>query len=427
MVAMVGFVGLAVDGGRLYSTKTELQNAADACALAAARELTDAPNIGAGSFVRADAFAQQVASLNKVGFQGAAINPADVSVTYSPTLGGSWSGSGSASPSSAYARCTITKTGIQPALMQVLGIGDQTVSAMATASLAPSMSSCAIPMAVCVQPGAGAPEYGYVRGNWYGLDFEDSGGPNATVNNYTGNFRWVDFNPGAATPGCSGGGARELACIMRGYGECKLPKPNLGPCASNGNATPTPGCVGQNGNIGSMEASYNSRFGVYKGGGGQPQAADSPPDYSGFSYDLGNWGPGRDAYSGADPGSGNPNFRDSRAARRPTENYTGMPNPEFVSAPYSASSTADHSSFGADRRLVVVPIVECGSFVSGQHAPVRAYACMLLLDPYRKVGNSVVSKFEYLGLANAPGSPCATTGVAGDANATGPRVPALVQ
>ena len=33
MAVMLGFVGLAIDGGRLYLTKTELQNAADACAL----------------------------------------------------------------------------------------------------------------------------------------------------------------------------------------------------------------------------------------------------------------------------------------------------------------------------------------------------------------------------------------------------------
>ena len=32
---LVGFIGLAIDGGHLYLTKTELQNAADACALAA--------------------------------------------------------------------------------------------------------------------------------------------------------------------------------------------------------------------------------------------------------------------------------------------------------------------------------------------------------------------------------------------------------
>ena len=35
LAVLVGFAGLAIDGGRLYVNKTELQNAADACALAA--------------------------------------------------------------------------------------------------------------------------------------------------------------------------------------------------------------------------------------------------------------------------------------------------------------------------------------------------------------------------------------------------------
>lgn len=35
IVMLAGMVGLAIDGGHLYLTKTELQNASDACALAA--------------------------------------------------------------------------------------------------------------------------------------------------------------------------------------------------------------------------------------------------------------------------------------------------------------------------------------------------------------------------------------------------------
>jgi Flp pilus assembly protein TadG len=36
---LVGMIGLALDLGQMFVNKTELQNAADACALAAAREL----------------------------------------------------------------------------------------------------------------------------------------------------------------------------------------------------------------------------------------------------------------------------------------------------------------------------------------------------------------------------------------------------
>jgi hypothetical protein len=74
-----------------------------------------------------------------------------------------------------------------------------------------------------------------------------------------------------------------------------------------------------------------------------------------------------------------------------------------------------------------MPILDCTSFGSGQHAPIRGYACVLLLDPYRKQGNRVKSKVEYLGASSDPGSPCASSGIAGDSASVGPLVPALVQ
>ena len=69
---MVGFTGLALDTGRLYVEKTELQNATDACALAAARELTCDPSAGpcASSFlVNAENSGIAVAARNRNGFQ----------------------------------------------------------------------------------------------------------------------------------------------------------------------------------------------------------------------------------------------------------------------------------------------------------------------------------------------------------------------
>src|SRR5439155_26633293 len=129
-------------------------------------------------------------------------------------------------------------------------------------------------------------------GHWYGMDFKDTGG----AANYTGNFRWLDYDPSAPTPGCPGGGASELACIMAGTGQCSLPQPTTGNCSTNGSQTPTPGCVGQNGAISSMEAAYNSRFGLYKPGGGY-SLTTAPPDFAGYSYSTENWLLGHDAYA----------------------------------------------------------------------------------------------------------------------------------
>ncbi len=421
LAVMIGFVGLAIDGGRLYLTKTELQNAADACALAASYELTGAPFIPVAAFTRADAAGVAVTQRNKVEFQGTAIPAGDATITYSNSLSGGWVSSGGAPANARYVRCVIQRTGITPYFMQVLGIGNQTVNALATASLAPAQTNCALPMALCAT--GPAPDYGYVKGNWYGMDFSESGGGSNA--NYTGNFRWIDYDPSSTTPGCSGGGAQELACLIRGTGQCNLPPPIAGTCSTNGSSNPTPGCVGQNGAISAIETAYNSRFGVYKNGAGQPNAIDSPPDFTGNSYSTENWTLGRDAYSGSSGTTSN--FRSARAANLPASNPAGV-NPPFFSNPYNASTTATHASNGADRRVVIVPIVDCTNFSGGQHAPVRSYACVLMLDPYRKVtGSNVVSRLEYLGRSNESGSPCASSGIAGNTASQGPMVPALVQ
>src|SRR5439155_2037416 len=123
-----------------------------------------------------------------------------------------------------------------------------------------------------------------------------------------------------------------------------------------GSQTPTPGCVGQNGAISAMEAAYNSRFGLYKSGGGY-SLTTSPPDFAGYSYSTENWLLGHDAYS---------NFRDARTGHVPASNVTAV-NPAFYKNAYNPSTSAQHASDGADRRLVVLPIVDCSSFTGSQH------------------------------------------------------------
>jgi hypothetical protein len=367
-----------------------------------------------------------VARQNKIGFQGMAIADADVSVSFGSGLsaGSAWVAAGAAAPSAKYVRCTVTRANIAPWFMQVLGAGPQTVNALATASLSPARTTCAIPMALCVRPGGSAPTFGYVKGDWYGLDFSESGN-NAS---YTGNFRWIDFDPSATTPGCSGGGAQELACLMAGAGQCSLPAPNTGTCSTSGNAKAGAGCVGQTGNISSMESAYNSRFGLYKGGSGNPQISTAVPDLTGYAYawegGKGNWPLGRNAYSGTSGTT--PNFTQARASTLGTVQASGL-SPAFYANPYSPSTAAQHLASGADRRRVTMPIVDCSGFTGAQHAPIRGYACVLLLDPYRKQGNAVRSKVEYLGASGEAGSPCSTSGISGDSASVGPMVPALVQ
>ena len=423
---LLGAIGLALDSGHLYLTKTELQNGADACALAASYELTGSPTIPAAAFSRAEAAGRTVARQNKMGFQGTPIADADISVRFGTGLssGSAWTAAGAASPGTQFVRCTVTRANIAPWFMQVLGASPNSVSALATATLSAARTTCAIPMALCVRPGGTAPDFGYVKGDWYGLDFAESG-DNAS---YNGNFRWIDFDPSATTPGCSGGGGQELACLMAGAGQCSLPAPQTGACTTSGNAKASPGCVGQSGNISSMETAYNARFGLYKGGSGNPQLSTAAPDLTGYAYaweaGVGNWPLGRSAYSGVSAVT--PNFTQARAGTLGTVQAQGL-SPAFYDNSYNPSTTAQHLANGADRRRVTMPVVDCSSFSGTTHAPIRGYACVLLLDPYRKQGNSVKSKVEYLGASGEPGSPCATSGISGDSASIGPMVPTLVQ
>lgn len=416
LAVLIGFAGLALDGGQLYVSKTEQQNAADACALSASYELTGTP-IPAVNFTRAENAAVAVAVANRVGFQGAQISAADVRVEFGTSLAGSsWTtAAGNPGGTARYVRCTISRNGIPMWFMPVRGISTQSISALATATLSPAQSNCAIPMGLCTS--GSPPDYGYVRGQWYSMNFDESGG---SLSNLTGNFRWVDFDPSAGTPGCSGGGAQELACLLKGVGQCTLPPVGPATCSSSGNSSPVPGCVGQTGNVNSLGNAFNTRFGIYQGGGGvsNTDLTSAPPDFTGFGYNATSWPLGHDAYNGTSGSTRN--FLAARATHDAVQ-------ASLVPNGASAANSTQLSTHGADRRLVTVPMLGCGSFVGSQHAPIRGYACILLLHPYKKTGSNVTVTAEYLGRSDLSGSPCATSGAVGNSASVGPMVPALVQ
>ena len=149
------------------------------------------------------------------------------------------------------------------------------------------------------------------------------------------------------------------------------------------------------------------------GGGVSPSdLTAASPDYTGYSYDLTTWLLGRNAYGGTSAGASN--FQAARSGSLPYQDDF----PGFKSATSNQLAT-----YGADRRVVTVPIVDCPAYTAGQNVPILGYACVLLLNPFRKPEDDV--RIEYLGAANVPGSPCATSGLGG--GTAGPLVPVLVQ
>ena len=436
LVAMIGMAGLALDLGQLYVAKAELQNAADACALSAIQSVTGS---NGQQLQIGEAAGMTTAQRHHVVFQSRSVTTqTNATVDFSATVSGPWYHAGDLAVTSPtvlnmrYARCTVTQDDINTWLIQVLNllpnvnIGAQTVSASAVARLQPSQTTCALPVAIC-QANIGA------KGSWLDGAVSSSGA-------LTGSFMWADLSPPQ-------GGAAELAANLTGAGECQLPK------------TGSP--VGQAGNVSSLANEYNSRFGIYQG---NVQPASAQPDRSGYAYTDntagGNWS----------KAAGNA-YDDFVAKRTSNSPYQGG-NPDVKGTVQGSSYLGEH---GGDRRIMVAPVVDCATYSSSQTAPVKKWACVLLLHPIvnNASGNSQLVAggtqvaaltsanvmtlaaaspgngngggngggnsggngstgssrmyVEFLGYASDANSPCASSGLPGGSDSAGPLVPALVR
>lgn len=396
IAVLVGFAGLALDLGKLYVTKSELQAGADACALAAARELTGTSTT---QLTIAEAAGITVGAGNRVMFQSEAVSlTASDNVTFSPTLNGAYVvKDGLSEPqilAMKFARCTVDRSDIASWLIHALNalpgidIGPQTVAAMATASVVAAQTNCALPVALCSADLAGKPV-----GTW----LQGALGPPG--NTLTGNFMWIDFTP-------PGGGAAELAAILRGQGACNIPAVGAE--------------VGQPGNIASIADDWNTRFGIYS----PPLNSSRPvPDFTGYAYTeaAGSWPSQFNAYD---------DFVTRRSTNAPYQGNTPtglniLPNATIADAAYLGAN-------GADRRMAVVPVVDCTGFVSGSTAPLESWACILMLHPLNTNsggGSTGTTRMflEYRGPSNVANSPCATMGLPGGPTSVGPLVAVLVQ
>lgn len=400
VAVLIGFAGLAIDLGRFFVIKSELQNAMDACALAASTQLRpeqDNPN----ALTRAVAYGSVFltggdAIRNKANFQGdGVLKVADLIIEFSNTLGGVYRtiAGGADYKTAAYVKCTYPLAGLPILFMKVLNplLNTQTVSAMAVATLAPSSSACAIPVGVCKVKDTDAnssPPFGLTPGMW----LTNPDGPKSQYG--TGNFGWIDFTPPS-------GGTPELAALLKGEGWCSA-------------ALDMP--VSEAGKKVSLTDEWNSRFGSYRSGG--PTDAEAPADVTGYSYDASSWPPGENAYSGASGGAAK-NYTTASGDYEPLQ-YSPPP-------PYTAYTSAQHREGQLSRRVTVAPVVDCTvwNVPPGNAMPkIEGWACVLMLAQTFDPTNPKYG-LEYLGLSTDPaGTPCATGGEGGS---FGPLVPLLVQ
>jgi hypothetical protein len=179
-----------------------------------------------------------------------------------------------------------------------------------------------------------------------------------------------------------------------------------------------------------VDTVWNYRFGVYKNSG---DPGVNHPDFSGYSYTSTNWKNPvpQNAWNGTPAAGSDPtaqNFVTKRAAFASFDN-TGTDlnaGSQIVFGNRNAlnsfqklatpGSTGQHHQFGADRRVVTVPVINANRNVTD-------YLCMFMLHPLS--GPNANAFIEFLGSASLLSSPCTTVGLAG--GAAGPLIPVLVR
>jgi Flp pilus assembly protein TadG len=397
LLFLLGFMGIAMDFGHLFVVKTELQTATDSCALAAAQELDGASD----ALTRAASAGMTAGNLNKVNFQGGSAAIAATQITFSNALTGTYSQNFTPIASAKYAKCVQTKSGMAPWMLQAMSGASgnsgynatQGVFAQAVATRSSAQSNCSLPVQIIPKPGGTAPNYGYTPGEWIPAVYNEA---NNNTSPTPGHFGWANLDGSTS--------ASALKAQLLGTGPCNIR---------------TGGTVNTTGAKVSAGVEWNSRFGLYKNGGGNPDINSAVPDTTGYSYTAVNW-PSKFNASG--------DFLAKRAAFRSYGNttdtiaagnaITGL----SISNSYKSTDMATFAAgprslatHGGDRRLMFAP------FVNG--TTIAAWACVLLLHPLD--GPNVTVYLEYVGNGASPTTPCSSAGLAGGTG--GPLVPVLVQ
>jgi hypothetical protein len=393
LLFLLGFMGIALDFGRLFIVKTELQTAVDSCALAAASELDGAPD----TIARATSAGLTAGNLNKVVLQAANATLADADVTFSATLTGTYS-RGLAAADAKYVKCTHAKNGLKPWLLQAMSAftgdpkyaQDQGVSAFGVATLASAQSTCPMPVAFRpnIDPATGAPypgpDYGLTVGEWVTMITQQSA--------FTGgHIGWMSLVEGQ-------NGTNAIREQMKGHCGIKI----------NSRLQPS-----DNGSKAALVPVWNHRFGLYAGAPDFTAEPFKRPDLSGYSYPLTG---GPNVYSDfVNRRAANAACAASVAGCKLVGPFSFPGNINYIVP--SGSEPGSHGAEGMNRRVVLLSVIGGADGVS-----VVGFACMLMLQPLSIPMEEV--KFEYLGNAANADSPCSSAGPPGGEG--GPRVPALV-
>lgn len=401
LLFLLGFAAIAMDFGRLFIVRTELQTALDSCALAAAQELDGQST----SITRAVNAGLSAGNLNNVNLQSPTWDGKSKLVAGDVTFKNASYTTTTDPLSARYAQCQHTQPGVRTWLLPALAVvgGFATPNAVlgtAVATRASAQSSCPVPVGLRARTGGTPPDYGFQVGEWVTIYGKKSGAA-------PGEMGW--YNLDGST------NARETTNELSEGGVCGV---------KIGDVLGTPGAQS------SVDTMWNRRFGIYKNNDGP---SVSHPDLTGYSYTDTNWKNAvpQNAFNGTKAAGSAPsadNFLVKRAAFASFDD-TGTSLTDGSNIVYGVQnklnsfksiatpgSTGEHAQYGYSRRLVIVPVLTTSSAVTD-------FACMLMLAPMTGPNDDV--KMEYRGNASALSSPCTTNGIAG--GSAGPLVPVLVR
>jgi Putative Flp pilus-assembly TadE/G-like len=404
LFCLLAFMAIALDFGRMFVVKGELQTAADACALAAAQELD-----GAGDAItRATNAGIAAGNRNNVDFQSGTWSGKGKIAAADITFKDAAYGTTAAAASARYAQCQHSHNGMQMWLFQAMNAfvsnGDpafsstKNVGALAVATRASAQTACPIPVALKPKVGGTAPNYGFQVGEWVVVLGDKV--PNS------GEMGWYNLD------GSTSASETKKELSEPGYCGVKVAD-TLG----------TPGAKE------SVAEVWNYRFGIYKNA--DPGPSVNHPDFSGYAYTSTNWRNAvpQDAYAGTPAPGSHPtaaNFKTKRLAFasyddtgtniNDGDDITGLDMKGGYKDLATPNSGGQHQQFGYSRRIVSVPVVNGANQVID-------FVCMLMLQPM--TSPTVDVQMEFLGNSGAVSSPCTTNGLAG--GTAGPLVPVLVQ
>jgi hypothetical protein len=366
MIAMLAMVGLALDGGHAMLSKTRLQNAVDAAALSAAKELDLAGDTVLARNAAVLTFAANGSARGNSELGAAyADSTIDLEVQFSQTLNPFVPGT---SPPE-YVRVRARNFRLPVWFASIVGATEKVVAATAVAGPSPTINTaCNIaPMMVCGDPAAGPPYWGYTPGEPDVLKSSTSGseiGP--------GNFQLIRL-------GDSTGGA-DIRLAMAG---------NYDGCATSGDVVETePGNT-----VGPVVQGINTRFGSYSGPMAG-QASTYPPDVITeqpsplLTYDSAT----DTVLQGSTP---------LNAAEDLSYGY------DEYSAALTAHNYDEPPPVGQYlRREVAIPIGNCSSTTNGAgDVPVLGFGCYFLLQEALQKGNESHVYGQFIEDCNAGGVP----------------------